>query len=391
MTVLPTSNLSDAQLVDATKRLLRAERKETAEIVIHLADIEVRKIHLAAGCPSLHAYCVEELQLDDHEAFNRIEAARAGRAYPRIFTMLADGSLTLTAAQLVARKLTPENHDQLLLAVSGRTKKEVLEVLARYFPQPDVAARVRKLPSPHVAVRTEAASAPTGEQASPAATIDPAPAWATPPPAPCAAAPPASHRAAVTPLAPDRYKVTFTADSHTCELLELAKDMLSHAVPSRETAEVVKRALETLVSELARRKFAITDRRRRSDGPHDDQDVSAAVKCEVWVRDGGRCRFVGVTGRRCGSRRFIQFHHLVSRADGGRGTASNIELRCGSHNRYEADLETGAVQRRLAEDAVTRAGTSELPRCPRAEETGRPRIGGAARSAAEPTVMPLSP
>src|SRR6187402_287366 len=106
MTILPTSGLSDAQLVEATKQILRSERKAAADVVVHLADLEIRKIHLACGFPSLYAYCLEELQLNEYEALNRIEAARAGRAYPRIFAMLADGSLTLTSVQLLARKLT---------------------------------------------------------------------------------------------------------------------------------------------------------------------------------------------------------------------------------------------------------------------------------------------
>jgi hypothetical protein len=248
MTMLPTSNLSDAQLVEETKRLVRAEQNAAAGIVVHLADMEVRKIHLAEGFPSLYAYCVEELQLTEYEALNRIEVARAGRAYPRIFAMLADGSMTLTAAQLVARKLTTENHGDLLSAVSGRTKKDVLQVLARYFPQPDAASSVRKLPIPRPGEVTSILA--DRDNAAPTSTVMPAP---TVPPTP------ANHRAVVTPLAPDRFKVTFTADADTCELLDLAKDMLSHAVPNGDAAEVVKRALETLVRDLTRRRFAVTD------------------------------------------------------------------------------------------------------------------------------------
>ena len=108
MTMLPTSNPTDVQLVEATKRLLRSERATVAQVVAHLADIELRRRHFAAGHPSLYAYCVEELQLSEFEALNRIEAARAGREYPRIFKMLGDGSLSLTTVQLLARRLKPE-------------------------------------------------------------------------------------------------------------------------------------------------------------------------------------------------------------------------------------------------------------------------------------------
>ena len=123
MTMLPTSTLSDAQLVDATKRLLASERATVAQVVVHLAEIELRRIHLEAGFPSLYAYCLEELHLSEYEALNRIEAARAGRTYPRVLAMLAEGTLTLTTVQLLARKLTPDNHE-VLLSEGGRANQE---------------------------------------------------------------------------------------------------------------------------------------------------------------------------------------------------------------------------------------------------------------------------
>jgi hypothetical protein len=48
---------------------------------------------------------------------------------------------------MIARRVTPENHAQLFAAASGKSKQEVAELLARLFPEPDVAPRVRKLPT----------------------------------------------------------------------------------------------------------------------------------------------------------------------------------------------------------------------------------------------------
>jgi len=161
MRMSPAHNLSDGQLVAEVKRLVRCERDAIAQLVVHLAEMDNRHIHLAAGFPSLYAYCVEELHLSEYEAYHRIEVARAGRAFPRIFRMLAEGALSLTTVQLLARKLTDENHDQLLSAAAGRTKREVQELLARHFPQPDAPATVRKLPRPRPMV------APPSGHASP--------------------------------------------------------------------------------------------------------------------------------------------------------------------------------------------------------------------------------
>ena len=56
------------------------------------------------------------------------------------------------------------------------------------------------------------------------------------------------------------------------------------------------------------------------------------------VRDGGQCAFRSAGGRRCKERRHLEFHHVRPWMAGGPTTAGNIQLRCGMHNRYEADV-----------------------------------------------------
>ena len=339
------SHLTNPQLLAEAERLAGVERRCAAELVLHIAEIEAGQLHLARGFPSMYVYCTEVLGLSDFEALARIEAARAGQRFPRIFDMLLDGSLSLTSAQLVARRLTPENCGALLADAAGKTKKEIQLLLARWFPQPAVPATIRKLPMP------------AGITPSSASVLQ------APPYAPVAVVPePPSSRARVAPRAPNRYKVTFTADEETTELLELAKQMLSHAVPSGDTAEGVNRAFKALVSDLARRKFAAAKRRRNSRGPKDPCDVPADVKQEVWIRDGGRCAFIGTTGRRCGSRWQVEFGHVDERCNRGKGTAKNIQLRCAAHNRHEAHFEDGRPKRAPVTDTLTRSGPSTVPR-----------------------------
>ena len=264
MTMTQTAGLSDAQLVAEVKRLVRGERDTVAQLIVHLAEMDSRPIHLAAGFPSLYVYCVEELHLSEYEAYHRIEVARAGKAFPRVFCMLAEGALSMTAAQLLARKLTAENHDELLRAAAGRTKRDVQVLLARHFPQPDAPATVRKLPQPKPIVASERSNGSAVVVGGSVSSSSPVALT----PVPAAQPTPSNHRPVVMPLAPDRYRVTFTADAETCELLAQAKDMLGHAVPSRDTAEVMKRALKSLLRDLARTKFAATDRPRTSGARH---------------------------------------------------------------------------------------------------------------------------
>jgi 5-methylcytosine-specific restriction endonuclease McrA len=78
--------------------------------------------------------------------------------------------------------------------------------------------------------------------------------------------------------------------------------------------------------------------------------VPVATQRAVWQRDGGRCAFVGPQGR-CTATAFLEFHHVVPFAAGGETSEKNLELRCRSHNQYEADRYFGPLQVPLVREA----------------------------------------
>src|SRR5262249_47686386 len=155
----------------------------------------------------------------------------------------------------------------------------------------------------------------------------------------------------VRPLSPGRYQVTFTATEQTRAALELAQDLLRHAIPSGDPAQIFARALDVLVEELVRQKYAVTDHPRTGRRTADEsRHIPAEVKRAVFIRDRGRCAFVGSDGRRCGERAFVEFHHVVPYAAGGRATVENIQLRCRAHNSYEAEAFYGGVAQYAGSD-----------------------------------------
>src|SRR5438552_13163411 len=121
-TLTSISRLSDAELVARVKSLVARERDATAQLVAHLAELDTRDVYLREGYGSLHAYCRDALGLSDGETYNRIEVARAARRFPIILEMLAAGTVTLTAARLLAPRLTPANHRAVLDSARGKRK-----------------------------------------------------------------------------------------------------------------------------------------------------------------------------------------------------------------------------------------------------------------------------
>ena len=339
------SHLSDAQLVAQVKSLVARERDATAQIVAHLAELDTRDVHLKEGYTSLFVYCRDALGLSEWEAYSRIEVARAARRFPVILEMLADGSVNLTTVKLLASHLTPANHREALESARGKRKPEVEEIVARLSPRPDVPPSVRRLPAP----RSVSTMPPLPLVTSTLTTPDPS---SVPTPAPDQAVRPLSIRpAAVEPLSPDRYKLQLTIGGDTLEKLRLAKDMLGHAIPSTDDAAILDRALTVLLVDLAKKKFGDTPKPRRSRGTKPGARYpSAKVQRAVWVRDLGRCAFVGTSGHRCNERRFVEFHHVDPYILGGEATVDQIELRCRRHNDYEGRLYFG--KRRRARELV---------------------------------------
>jgi hypothetical protein len=346
-------HLSDDELVARVKSLAARERRATALLVAHLAELDTRDLHLRAGYSSLFVYCRDVLALSEHEAYNRMEVARTARRFPVVLGLLAEGAVNLTTVRLLGPHLTAENHAGVLERARGKKKAEVEEILARLSPRPNVPASVRRLP-----VR-DAASL-RSEDAFPSAVPPLGPAAASEVPAGSPAASTGSPRglgqdgatpnlvtgharhalrAEATPLSPGRYKYQLTIGGATLEKLRLARDMLRHALPSGDDEAILDRALTLLLTDLARKKFG-SEEPARSSGPGgaDSRHVPVAAKRAVWVRDLGRCAFVAESGRRCGERAFVEFHHVRPYAAGGEATVDGIELRCREHNGYEARL-----------------------------------------------------
>jgi len=264
------SRLSDDDLVSQVKSLARCERECTARLIAHLAELDSRRLYLAAGFSSLFTYCCEVLRLSEPAAYNRIEAARAARRFPVILPMLGEGSLSLATVRLLASNLTAENEHELL--ATGKSKRQVEEMLVRYFSRPDVPSSVRKLPA---AVVLPPPSGAPGE--APVAALPLGGVSQTAPPVP-------GRRPVVSPLAPDRYEIRFTASAQTREKLCQAQNLLRHAIPTGDLAEVIDRALTVLLEDVARKKFAATNRPRASRGTRSSVHPGQSPACGLAPR-----------------------------------------------------------------------------------------------------------
>jgi len=356
------------------------ERGATAQLLAHIAEVDARGLFRAAAYSSMFAYCVGELRMSEDAAYKRIRAARTARRFPVLFDMVADGRLHLAAIGLLSPHLTDGNVEELLSAAVGRTRSELEILLVRGLP----AA------SGECGPEGDSSPAPSGPglllEPSPEMHADSATASESLAPGPVALLDhagsasgevPLSRHSRLVPLARDGFELRVDIPDSTRTKLRRAQELLSHAVPTGDVAEVLDRALDALIVKLERRRYASTERPRegRCRPTRSARHVPAAVKRAVRERDGDRCTFTSAGGRRCEERRFLEFDHIHPVARGGVATLENLRLRCRAHNRHEAERMFGAD--RVPARRVTKGGAA-----PGTPAIGRP--GPTPRTPPEP-------
>jgi hypothetical protein len=256
---------TDRELLAAVATLVGSGRELTAKLVACLAEVEDRRLHLQAGFSSMFEFCTRQLGMSEGEAFRRLLAARLGRRFPVVHSLLSTGAVHLSALELLREHLTDENHAELLDAASRKSKREVEALLARRFPRPDIPSRIR-------ATRVE-------------------------------------------PLSERRFHVELTAGAMLVDKLELCRDLMRHSNPTGDIVLVVDRALDLLVADLRAKRLAVLKGSSRAQSPTHSRSkrVPRAVRRRVFERDGTRCTYVSPDGRRCEAQSFLELDHLGGR------------------------------------------------------------------------------
>jgi len=375
------SRRSDTLLLHDLHTHLSQERTALAEALADIAEVEERRLYLPAGYPSMFRYCVGALHLSEQAAIKRIRAARKARQFPAILGALAEGRLHLSAVVLLGPHLGPDNADELLAAATHRTRAEIEQLIARRFPRPDLPARLESIAPALGPTSTPELSPGTVESAAQVSPGTVAELTLTG----TGAIENAAAHARVKPLSAERFALQLTIGKETHDKLRHVQSLLSHCLPSGDLEQVLDRALDALESQLEKRKFGATAKpRARSHRPSaNPRHIPAAVKRAVWERDGGRCTFVGDSGRRCDETRFLEFDHVDPVARGGRATVAGIRLRCRAHNQYEAERTFGEGFMSAKREAARQAAAEARERKTVAETQARAAAEARAREAAE--------
>jgi hypothetical protein len=370
-------SLSDKSLLSRIQQLTRRERSITLLVLMHLNEVERRRLHLKLGYSSMFDYCTSGLGYSTSAASRRIRTARCVARYPEIHALLKSNEVNISTVAQVSPILTVENKAAILLRIRGKSQREVETVVAEFEPlarMPRDRARtvVVRVPVPRPLVDAvgagETDSVGAGETAThaPVASADlidshdrsgrtsAAPAIAP------ECADEAKNRTTAT--LQRRTVLQFSASDAFMAKLETVRSLAWHRPPANASLEqVFELALDFMIEkhhpsrrhERRERAAACRNRKAKENGRNrttvtNVRHIAPAIRDRVHVRDRGQCTFKGPDGRRCASTRALQIDHVTPVALGGDGTEENLRVLCAYHNRLEAERILGLGYQRDA-------------------------------------------
>jgi 5-methylcytosine-specific restriction endonuclease McrA len=307
MTIDKLKALSNDELISNTSKLITLQNQCLAKQIVLIMEIDHRRLHWQAGYSNLALFLVAKFGLSEDQAYKRIRVARVVDFIPQLLEPLRRGETTLTNLALAAPRLTQANCQVILENIKGRSKRDVQNFLSKVTDDGQLVDEVDPTVELKIRVPRELA-----------------------------------------------------------DKLQRAKEVMASRGQNPKLAEVLDAALEVLLdrSDPMRRAERAAKRRERAEGQTDAkikdaannkrtaavQDnsrkrrpIPAAVKHQVWLRDGGRCTYETDDGHRCTERAMVEIDHIVPLCRGGDDSLSNLRLRCRAHNQYAAEISLGSA------------------------------------------------
>lgn len=301
-------NLSDYDLTQRLEKLVRTERKITHVILLHINEVEARKLYAELGFDGMFSYLTKHLGYSESSAYRRLQSARLLKQIPSVAEKLESGALNLSQLTQVQKCIKEElrtsgkmlsqvKTENILKEIEHKNTFETQKVLAVEFNQPVQVTEVLK------------------------------------------------------PQANETVRLELILTKEDFEELQKAKELLSHVCPNGSWSEVIS----TLAKRNNKSKLGISWKESKSksaDTKTSTQSFAATVTQEnhanrrnylsvktqrpLLSAANHRCQFKTKTGQICGSTYQLQVDHIFPKALGGSDDPANLRILCRTHNNLMA-------------------------------------------------------
>jgi len=266
-------------LHEKTKVVVKEYLGKESELLSLLQEIETGRVHWLLGYGSMFDYCTKGLSLAENQAYMLIGVSRKCREVPALKAAIEAGVLSANTAKKIVSVLKPSNADIWIGKAQELTQKDLEKEVAKENPERAIRATLKPVTETLIEFRC-------GISVEDEKLL---------------------RRCMEVIAQKDREAVLWPA-----VIRRLAETFLKHEDPIQKAERSVKRKEQVL-------------RQVRTSMPQ-------SLKHQVALRDKGACQKLLPDGTRCGSRYWIEIHHIQPRSLGGKHALENLITLCSAHH-----------------------------------------------------------
>lgn len=301
-TLTDLRKLSDELLDQNLMSFIKKEKEVFREILLHIAEVDRRRLFLRMGYSSLYVYLTERMGYDGGSAQRRLDAARLAQQVPSVIDSIDQGEITLAQVTFLQKSLRQNKQQQ----ISAEAKAEIVETMKhKTFAETQVAV----CKSLDIALKE---------------------------------APKIRHQANESV----RFEVTLTKDQWA--KIQTMRELLSTTLPNGEWDQVLEYIAGKVIAQKTKApkspqpsktpqasnssKLRQSQNSQHETSANRPSPVSEALKRQVLLRD-KCCQYKSAkTGKMCGSKWNLQVDHIKPLWAQGTNELSNLRALCANHN-----------------------------------------------------------
>lgn len=301
---IESKRLSDGELNLKIKSLAAEERKLTKEILLHIAEVDKRRLFLRMAYASLFDYLTKEIGYSAGAAHRRIDAARLIQKLPDVSSKIEEGKINLSQIskiQQVFRQIKKDTGQQ----IETSTQKVLLEKVESKTAQQTDLILTQEF---NIEIKNK-------------------------------------DRVSIQKNESVRLEITFSKAE--MEMLQKAQAILSHKTGGSLKETILEMAEETLKQSQALKPSQRLQTHQKLKNRQTSKTqvtstvevtptkkISKRMKSEILNKD-QFCQFKDIkTGRICGSKFFLEIDHIQPLCQGGENNPKNLRVLCRNHNQF---------------------------------------------------------
>lgn len=321
---------------DNALRCARQYQRAEGALIDALQKVDSKRVYSRMGYASLFDYSKSALHLSESTAYAFIRVARKCVEIPRMKEAINEGKLTVSHAKRIAAVVTPSTQLFWISKASELSQRELDKEIAKELPAKAIPERFE--PKSSGRLKLEVGISEELEK----------------------------QIRRVQDILSQKRKHAITIEEALGVLcqdylkrndpLELAKRLVLKPVVEKidtsmaEAGAGANAGTEAEAERTTRLGARVdTGAGARSDAsadagasvPNTARSVGRNIQHQVRLNTGAKCTAVLPSGKVCGATRWLDFHHLIQRSQGGQHRVENLTMLCSSHHRAHHDKMMG--------------------------------------------------